>query len=229
LSLSPAAGFVQLPVTLQHFADGYFVTSVSTDQVSLNRAKLVAVGNTPIDQVLCALEPVIAHENEYWFQMLAAQGLVNLGVMRGLGFLPNSGPALYTFRLDSGGQAAVDLSKAGPVQARALDSPAGFIPPLQSSNGNYSSIYWQPSKTVYVRIASFNASDGGQQLATQTEALLDQNPVDNLIIDVRDDGGGDLTVAFPLLAGVTQRLHALQSVLVQIRDEIQFGWSPRFD
>ena len=211
LYLSAAAGFIQLSITLQHFSDGYFVTSAPADRVSLNRAKLIAVGNTLIDQVLTALEPVIAHENEYWLQDLAAQSLANIGVMRGLGFLPDSGPAMYTFRLDSGEQVSVDLSTAGPVQVRALDSPAGYVPPLATSTENYWSVYWPQSKSVYVRIASFHASDGGLQIAAQTLAFLDCNPVDNLIFDLRDDGGGDLTVPFPLLQGLTARLKALQA------------------
>jgi uncharacterized protein (TIGR03437 family) len=210
LELSPSAGFRQLPVTLQNFADGYFVTAASADQPSLNRAKLVAVGTTPIDQVLAALEPVISHENEYWFRALAAQGLTDLGVMRGLGFLPNSGAANYTFQLDSGNQVTVDLSTLQAAQVRALDSPAGFIPPLLISPASYWSVYWAGTRTVWVRLASFHSPDGGQQEATYALALLDSNPVDNLVFDLRDDGGGDLTVAFPLLQGVTQRLAALQ-------------------
>ena len=211
LELSPAAGFVSLPITPQHFANGYFVTAAPTNQPSLNRAKLIAVGTTPTDQVLTALQLVISHENQSYFQSLAAQFLVNVGVMRGLGFVPESGPPIYSFQLDSGEQVSVDLSTAGPSQAMALASPAGFLPPLESSSGNYSSVYWVESKTVYVRIAAFNAADGGQQLANQTSALLDQNPVDNLIFDLRNDSGGDLTIVFPLLAGITQRLLALES------------------
>lgn len=211
LFLSPTAGFTQLPITFQHFSDGFFVTSAPLDHVSLNRAKLVSIGGTPIDQVLTALEPVISHENEYRFRSLAAQSLANVGVMRGLGFLPESGPATYTFQLEAGNQTSVDLSNANPAQARAIDSPAGFIPPLQSSTQNYWSAYWGQSKTVYVRIASFHANDGGQQLAAQTLAFLDKNPVDTLVFDVRDDEGGDLTVPFPLLQGLTQRLAALQA------------------
>ena len=135
LQLSPAAGFIQLPFTLQQFSDGYFVTSAPASQPSLNRAKLFAIGVTSIDQVLMALEPVISHENEYYFRTRAAQTLANLGVMRGLGFLPDSGPANYTFLLDSGERITVDLLTAGPDQVRALDSPVGFITPLASSTG----------------------------------------------------------------------------------------------
>lgn len=210
LYLSPSIGFVPLAITLQHFADGYFVTSAPSDHPALNRAKLVAVGSTPVDQVLSALEPVISHENEYYFEWFAAQYLTNLGVMRGLGFLPVSGPASYTFQLDGGGQSTLDLANAGPTQVRALDSPIGFVPPLESSADTYWSAYWPQSKTVYVRLASFHSADGtGQQVATQTLAFLN-NPIDNLVFDLRDDSGGDLTVSFPLLQGLTQQLAALQ-------------------
>jgi uncharacterized protein (TIGR03437 family) len=170
----------------------------------------LAIGGTSIDLVLAALEPVISHENEYRFPVLAAQYLTNIGVMRGLGFLPANGAASYTFQLDSGGQTSVDLSSAASAQARALDSPAGFIPPLDSSAENYWSAYWPQTKTVYLRIASFHAPDAGQQLAAQVLGLLDHNPVDNLAFDLRNDEGGDLTVPFPLLQGLTQRLPALQ-------------------
>jgi len=211
LSLSADAGFTQLPVTLEHFSDGYFVTSAPADTPSLNRAKLVSVGGTPVDQALAALEPVISHENEYRFQAWAAQYLTNLGVMRGLGFLPDTGAASYTFRLDSGAEISVDLASATTSQTRALDSPAGFIPPLESTTGNDSSTYWPQSRTVYVRIASFAATDGGQQFAAQTLGLLDQNAVDSLIFDLRNDEGGDLTMVFPLLQGLTSRLATLQT------------------
>ncbi len=61
-----------------------------------------------------------------------------------------------------------------------------------------------------MRLARFHSQDGGQQEAATALALLDSNPVDNLVFDLRDDEGGDLTVAFPLLQGLTTRLAALQ-------------------
>ena len=69
---------------------------------------------------------------------------------------------MYTCQLDSGQHVSVDLATVGPGELRALSSPAGFLPPLLSSSGNYESDYWALSKTVYVRIAGLRARKRGE-------------------------------------------------------------------
>jgi uncharacterized protein (TIGR03437 family) len=212
-SEAQAAGFVRLPIEFRWFSDGIFVTAAPADRPGLNRARLVRIGSTPIDTVAQRLRAVISHENDYFFRYRAASYLRNAGVVRGLGLAPLTGPVTFGLRLESGEEVTAELLPDITPPVSAIDPRDGYFPAaLTRSNENYWSEYWPHAGTVYIRWNRFSpmSSRPIDLWAAETLALIDQHPVQTVIMDVRSNPGGNSNLLIPLLLGLAQRMPALR-------------------
>jgi uncharacterized protein (TIGR03437 family) len=209
---SRAAGFSALPIEFRWFADGIFVTAAGRPE--LLRAQLIHIGGAPVQEVIERIRPVIPHENPYFFRFRAASFLRNAGVLRGLGLAPLTGPVQLGLRLETGEETAVDLLPGDATLLRAVDAEEGFVPAwMTRSNEPYWSEYWPHAKTVYIRWLQFRLMNSRpvEEFAAATAALIDRNPVETVVFDVRGNTGGNSSLMMPLLMGLSVRMKALRS------------------
>lgn len=209
---SRAAGFASLPIEFRWFADGIFVTAA--DRSALLRARLIHIGGTPVNEVTERIRPVIPHENPYYFRFRAPSFLRNAGVLRGLGLAPLSGPVRLGLRLETGEETAVDLLPGAANLIRAVDAAEGYVPAwMTRSNETYWSEYWPHAKAVYIRWLQFRLINSRpvEQFAAGTAALIDRNPVETVVFDVRGNTGGDSSLMMPLLMELAVRIKALRT------------------
>jgi hypothetical protein len=205
-----AVGFALLPIQFRIFTDGVFVTAAPLDRPSLNRARLVHIGRVPVADVLKSLEPHVAHDNDSWLRAVLESLLSNAGILRGTGLAPAVGPIPFGFALPSGGEITVDISAGNSTPAVRSDD--GYIGPLLERTGeNYWSAYWPSARTVYVRYSACveMANRPVTRFTADTLALVDDNPVDTLVVDLRGNGGGVDAVTIPLVVGLVQRIARL--------------------
>ena len=88
------------PIGLYTFDDGTFVVA-QADGDDLLRARLVAVGGHPLDEVLAAVRPLVPHDNDSTVRGLAPSYLETAEVLHGLGLAPSAaGPLAFTFERD---------------------------------------------------------------------------------------------------------------------------------
>lgn len=82
-----------------------------------------------------------------------------------------------------------------PLAFYALDRPAPATIPLPLYLTNGASPYWMrvlaSQHAVYIKYNQCLSNDGFQRLAARALAILRRNPGYRLIIDLRDNGGGD--------------------------------------
>ena len=174
----------------------------------------VHVNGKPLADVLTLLEPLVAHDNAGWLQVGLANLLANSGALRGVGIVPASGAIPFGLQLPSGEQVTVALSGGNSATVPALDPAGGYTGPLLNHAGeNYWSEYWGYAKTVYVRYAACveMPTRPVSQFIADTLALIDGNPVETLVIDFRNNGGGSDGTFIPLVTGIEQRLRTLRA------------------
>ncbi len=213
-STAAVLGFAPLPIEFRYFVDSFFVTAAPASQRSLNGARLLSINGKAVEDVLAMLEPQIAHYNEGSLRTGLAAMLANSGVLRGTGIAATAGAIPFGFQLPSGEQVTIALSNDSSATVPALDAGSGYVGPLLSHAGeNYWSEYWVYAKAAYVRYAScieMPARPAGQFIA-DTLAMIDGNAVETLIVDFRDNGGGNDTVFLPLVTGLQQRMKTLRA------------------
>jgi uncharacterized protein (TIGR03437 family) len=94
----------------------------------------------------------------------------------------------------------------------APDPSLGPLPlPFYRNGRNYWYLYSAPLRLLYLQYAvcQNDAANPFPAFAANLLQTIDSNPVDTLMIDLRDNTGGDSSVINPLLAGLSQRLPSL--------------------
>jgi uncharacterized protein (TIGR03437 family) len=208
-----SAGFLQFPLQFRWLDDGVFVTGATAPYAQAQGARLVRVGDFPVDQVMQKLSTIIPHGNDQWLRYEAQQYLTGQQVLQGLELLPVAATSALTFQTLAGNQFSLQVGTtfAGGLQT-AVDASAGPLPDyLQQTGLNYWYTYSPANRMLYFKYNKC-ADDPSNPFGAVSAAVLktlDTEPVDTLVFDFRGNTGGDETVIFPLLMGVLARAPAL--------------------
>jgi hypothetical protein len=192
--------FERYPLRLQWFGKELRVTAAGDAQASALGLRLVKIGDLGIDEVRARVAtcfPSAANENE-WYEMSTSPAFIIVPeVLHALGIVPGVGPASFTFEDDAGKSIALELA---PVELAIVDgkpslklTPAVKNPPISRPRPGESLwfTYLPDSQTVYANFSSYDSLGGSARKLFQ---LVDENPTKRLVIDLRQNGGGDFFV-----------------------------------
>ena len=84
------------PIRMYTFADGTYVVGQAGGS-DLLRARVVAVGGHPIEDVIAAVSPLVPHDNDSTLMLRVTTYLNTPEVLHGLGLVPDLGPVTFTF------------------------------------------------------------------------------------------------------------------------------------
>jgi len=208
-----SAGFLQFPLQFHWLDDGVFVTAAPAAYAQALGARLVQVGDFPIDQVIEKVGTIIPHGNDQWLDYEAQQYLTGQQILQGLDLLPVATTSALTFQTLAGNQFTLQVgtTAAGPLQT-AVDPSAGPVPDyLQQTSLNYWYTYSAANRMLYFKYNKC-ADDPSNPFATFSAAVLgtlDTQPVDTFVFDFRGNTGGDASIITPLLNGLGSRVSAL--------------------
>lgn len=198
-------GFAVLPVAFQDFEDGMYVIAATGQFAYLQQARLLRIGEFSIEEAVERARSVVPYGNEGWFRFLVPGYLRNVGVLRGVGLAPASGPVAMTFQLAAGELRVVELEAGIEPVSRAVSTASGFAPVLLRRLGeNYWAEYWEDTRTIYVayRVCAEMPNRTIAQFQQEIRALA-QRPVETMVFDLRGNTGGN-SIFFSTLWGNLQ-------------------------
>jgi uncharacterized protein (TIGR03437 family) len=201
------AQFTPLPVRLQWFGDGLFVNGAAPEYSRALGAKVIEIGNLPVDQAYAAIGTVIPHDNEQWDREMSQIYLGNSEVLAGLGVTPGPGPVRYLFQDLTGAQFELQVSPSSSDLLWLPDWTNGIVPAwLQNYSLNYWFQYLPTTQTIYL---AYNRCQQRPDLSfadfvNQVLAFGRQQPVNHIVVDFRNNGGGDSRVFQPLLDALSR-------------------------
>ncbi len=212
-----------LPINLYHFEDGVFVEGVQKEHQHLLGAKVIKVGDMPIEDALKAVRPVVPVENDSYFKAYGLRFLTVPSILHAQGVVSEFSTSI-PLTLEKDGKTFVYTLTA--VALKELSRDYGFTIPNESwvsvrkqnttplflkelNEKFYFFEYLEASKTMYVRQSSvFN--DEKETLADfykRLFAAIDTHDVEKLVYDVRLNGGGNNYNNKPLIKGIMARPH----------------------
>lgn len=212
-----------LPINLYHFSDGVYVEGTTKEHLKVLGAKVIKIGDTPIEQALELVRPVVPVENESYFKAYGIRYLTSPDVLFTQRVISTLSEQI-SLTLEKDGKTFEYALSAIPLDQMSRDYNLTFpndrwvsarnqeITPLYLKHIEdkfYYFEYLEGLKTVYVRQSSvFNdESESLKDFYARLFAFIDENDVQKLIYDVRLNGGGNNYNNPPLIKGLLARPH----------------------
>lgn len=189
--------FKRYPISLFWFGDSLRVIAASKDYEKALGARVVKIGALGLDEVQTRVNrcfPSAENENAWYVLATGPAFMAIPEILHALGIVPDRGKALFTLEDESGTQFTLEIA---PVEVGLVNgvptmhlNPAAKGEPLfrQKPGEKLWFTYLADSKTVY---ANFRSYDGLGANAKALFRLVDANPTSRLVIDMRQNGGGD--------------------------------------
>ena len=209
--------FHRLPVNFYQFSDGIYLQAVTRDYPQALGAKVLKVGNMPIEEALKAIKPVCPVENEQYFkndfpfylrtpEFLHAQRVIpTLSNSVKMTLEKNGKTFEQTFEAKENIKTTAQYGflKSDSLWLDARES--GKTPLyLKDLDKIYFFEYLPDSKTVYVRHSQIedDPSENIPKFYARLFDFIEKNDVEKLVLDVRLNGGGNNYKNKPIVTGI---------------------------
>ena len=205
----PLLNYHLLPIEVFHFKDGlYIVNATDSDLIG---SKLLEIGETAVEDILADISQYLSKDNDYSLKFTTQLAMVFAELLHAAGYIENesnvqiriekSGGSLSTHNLDP--IATSEYFQLFP-EIQRLMLPEQSTPLYLS---NLSELFWYSyemgSKTLYFQYNAVRSSDdSGKTIAdvsSEMETFISNNQVDQMVVDLRLNEGGDNTTYGPLL------------------------------
>lgn len=193
------------PIEIQKFGDALRVTRTAPGFERALATRVLSIGGVPVKTVWDeALDLTPRDENPPLRQALAASYLSIGLILHGLGVIPSRARAVYTLQSDSGDVFDVALPPA------LSDEKTNWVKPYPDptlAEEHPELPFWcaavEANRTVYCNFRAYK--DLHRNVRSMLE-LLQTSGADKLVIDLRQNGGGDYTVGERQLISPLQHL-----------------------
>lgn len=203
--------FHAIPVQFIHIGDAWRISIVEQSKSYLLGAELLAINGIPIEHIIEKATPLFGHDNTVWLHRAIAQQLNLTELFTYLGIMDNplQPVELTLIPYKDGTQDASDTTETIVLQpmTRAaykqlpMTTLYEHIPPTGLSSEPYRTLLLNDGATLFIQ---YNAcvSDPSYPIKTFIEETLhsiaEYNP-DQIIVDLRDNGGGDSRLFEPMI------------------------------
>jgi len=203
----------RFPLVIHRFDEGWFAIQISKEHEGFLGQELVSIGGVAIEEILQEMSSMLEHENDaqlisdFPFIAVTADFLMNFG------FIDDLTKASFTFRDDNGNENTIELQsyyhKNVNVQITRLDDKL-----IQTEAPFYKrrieEIYWHEyissEETMYIQYnrCSENKKKPIDTYTKEVIADLESNQIKRVIFDLRNNGGGNSSIAGPLIDGIAR-------------------------
>jgi hypothetical protein len=192
------ASFTRYPINVYWFGHELRVIAATKQYDSAIGARVVKIAGVDINDVASRVAtcfPSAAHENEWYVLNMGPASMMRPEVLHALGIVPDLSHAVFTLEDDAGRPTTLDITPVvlppainGTVNLGMV--PIDKAPPLYRQK--LGEPFWftllQDSNTAY---ANFKRYPSLKQNAQAFFALIDRTRPSRVVIDLRQNGGGD--------------------------------------
>jgi len=198
--------FSQMPMQFYWFSDGLYIVAANEEYQQWIGSKVEAFGNTPTEQALERTKTINARDNEMQQRWLSPYYLSLTTVLEGLGIVDSSDNFTLTLSNTSGVESKIQpktdamnfqgFPKLPPLTA--AESPRY----LAENSDNYWSELITENNALYVQFndVANKPSISLKEFNLQLREQIIKESVDNLILDLRHNSGGDGSIVPPMIA-----------------------------
>ena len=216
----PELGFHSVPVRFYQFSNGIFVRAADAEHRDLIGARLTTVGTVGVDEAIRRIAPIVSRDNDEGLKLVVPKYLGIPEILDGLGLISGDGRVAYRFEKE-GRVIAAELAPGAAVGSDVLGdllpfkNPPGWIdardgaanpPPLWLVDPTtfYRKSYDEKNRLLYIQF-NIVANRPGETIAQffgAIPAFARAHPVEKLVLDVRQNAGGNNQLNAPIVRAV---------------------------
>ncbi len=198
--MSPS-GMAFFPLRLERFKEGWFVAQTTDEYKQALGARLIRIGDVKIEEVARRMKELIAADNELDRRSRLRYFFIWSGVLQAEGILPQGETGRFTFLDRDGKQFALDVRPVSPEQflkSQLRDLSDVGRAPLSAKNAqsNYWFEYLPRARTLYLAYnqCANDANKPFTDFVKELFAVVDAQPTERFVVDLRRNGGGNSSV-----------------------------------
>ncbi|HEV3298889.1 MAG TPA: tetratricopeptide repeat protein [Planctomycetaceae bacterium] len=198
-------------VELYLYKEGLFVRAAAPEYQDIVGSKVLKIGNLTAEEALATVEPLCSRDNPMGVKLQSPLFLTNPHVLSYLKISENTKNISLTVKTPAGKEVRVDLkpiplNRAATAKfVRANWSSKSSEPISFKQNDNpFWFEYLADKKVVYFQFnAVANRPDETlKEFCGRLFGFISEHPVETLIVDMRNNGGGNTLLTRPLLHGL---------------------------
>lgn len=198
------------PVNLLWFKDGLHVVLATEEHRDLLKARVTAIGGTPVEEAARRVGVVGAADNESGARSQSAHWLTVPEALAGVGLIDDLDKASFTVVDAQGKERFVQLAPMTGKEKRVLafDKPDAEMPIWRRARRSpYGVEAVAERKALYCWYDQCADAKDKPVSAWCTEVLaaIDKQAPDRIVLDLRRNGGGNSILINPLLTGLRKR------------------------
>lgn len=192
------------PLNLYWFGKELRVTRIASAYKRGAGARVVQIGDVKIGDVASRIDQVVAHENDYLVRLLDANFMAYSEILHAFKIISDLNAATWTFEDAEGTRFSLDIQTVSADEKPDWVSASSELPLYrQRPDNQFWFTYLPEAQTIYVNFRGY--SDAFEQHADELLASIKENSPRRLVIDVRQNRGGDFTkVRKRLMPGLKQ-------------------------
>ncbi len=202
--LSSKGGLRRYPLRLYWFKDGIFVQAATSEYAQLAGARVVMIGRSTAEDAYKTIGQVVQYENEIKSRDDIPERMVVPEILHTLDVIDDMEKARFVVERQ-GKQLTVELSPMEKgKEYNWIEMRGGSTNPtplwLKDPQNAYWFEYLPEARTVYVQYNSVRQKreESFPDFVKRVFDLVEANPVEKLILDIRQNGGGDYNFTLPL-------------------------------
>jgi hypothetical protein len=195
------------PLKLYWFKEGICVVDTTPEYAQLLYGRLESIDGHPVEEAVRAFAGIMPHDNEAQVKDFVPRFLASSEHLLGLGLVADADEATFTVRTPEGETATAKMRSMATGDIRAVSWGAPPVEPSRlplyrrTAGLAYESAYLPGSRTLYFAYNSCRDLPGRpfRAFADGLWDTLRKNPVERLVIDLRNNAGGDSSILGPFI------------------------------
>ena len=183
-----------LPIQLDLFKEGLFVTGIEATQSALLHSRLVAINNMPISKVTALFKEVVQSENQSYFDDHFLHYLNNPAFLKGLGILNSDEEAEFTLIDQQNKSVKIKLKSVEGNNLANIKLALGNSPLLsKKKTGNYWFEYVPSQKLIYFNYTKCREEENNpfSKFNDELFATIKEYQPEKIVLDLRFNSGGN--------------------------------------
>ena len=197
------------PLSVRIFADGLFVVAAVEGLEHLVQARVLRIGSGEVDGVIRGVAAYVPRDNEWTVKAWSPLMLVMPELLYGLGHVADMEKAEWEFQVEGKifTETLTPLSMEAYFEWRDGVIVRDDVPSYRRHRERaYWLKYFPEHKTVYMRFNDVRNGENNHLAGFSRDLIdfIDTNAAEYLVIDVRDNGGGNGDLLRPLIRRIAK-------------------------